>query len=132
MGETQLAPDLDHGAIPQSNPTLARQDVEAYALHSLTTATTDSRPPMLTRNDTSLAAPHVRGKLAVVVFVFTLLAFVVESQLTQVSTQVRLVVKCVPDMVLKVCSNESSITTSVLPLVRLKTTRSSLLAPIHL
>lgn len=39
---------------------------------------------MLTRND-DLAVPHVRGKLAVVVFVFTLLAFVVESQLTQVS-----------------------------------------------
>ena len=40
---------------------------------------------MLTRND-SLTVPHVGGKLAVLVFVFTLLAFVVESQLTQVST----------------------------------------------
>ncbi|KAJ2921784.1 hypothetical protein H1R20_g15310, partial [Candolleomyces eurysporus] len=38
---------------------------------------------MLTRNDPSLAMPHVGGRLAVVVFIFTLLAFVVESQLTQ-------------------------------------------------
>ncbi|KAJ2920311.1 hypothetical protein MD484_g242, partial [Candolleomyces efflorescens] len=38
---------------------------------------------MSTRNDSSLAVPHVKGKVAVVVFVFTLLAFVVETQLTQ-------------------------------------------------
>ncbi|KAJ3499872.1 hypothetical protein NMY22_g19465 [Coprinellus aureogranulatus] len=60
--------------------TLARQDVESYDLDSLAT---HPPPSMLTRNDASLAVPHVRGKLAVVVFVFTLLAFVVESQLTQ-------------------------------------------------
>ncbi|KAF6766055.1 hypothetical protein DFP72DRAFT_865423 [Ephemerocybe angulata] len=38
---------------------------------------------MLARNDPSLAMPQVAGGLAVVVFIFTLLAFVVESQLTQ-------------------------------------------------
>ncbi|KAJ3544357.1 hypothetical protein NMY22_g2804 [Coprinellus aureogranulatus] len=64
----------------QAYPETRLRDVESYDLDSLAT---HPPPSMLTRNDASLAVPHVRGKLAVVVFVFTLLAFVVESQLTQ-------------------------------------------------
>ena len=40
---------------------------------------------MHTSTPESLAAPHVHGRLAVILFAFTLIAFVVESQLTQVS-----------------------------------------------
>ncbi|KAJ3506897.1 hypothetical protein NLJ89_g6610 [Agrocybe chaxingu] len=38
---------------------------------------------MHTRTPESLAAPHVGGKLATIIFVFTLLGFVIETQLTQ-------------------------------------------------
>ncbi|KAF8974052.1 hypothetical protein BDZ97DRAFT_1778191 [Flammula alnicola] len=38
---------------------------------------------MHTRNSAALATPHVGGRLAVGLFIFTLLAFVAESQLTQ-------------------------------------------------
>ncbi|TEB35071.1 hypothetical protein FA13DRAFT_1438554 [Coprinellus micaceus] len=59
---------------------------------------------MLTRNDTSLAAPHVRGKLAVVVFV---------------SYSPSL---CRRESAHTVCANEPPIPTPILPLVRLQIT----------
>ena len=40
---------------------------------------------MLSRSPQSLETPHIGGKLAFVIFVLTLLAFVIESQLTQVA-----------------------------------------------
>lgn len=40
---------------------------------------------MLSRSPQSLGTPHIGGKLAFVIFVLTLLAFVIESQLTQVA-----------------------------------------------
>jgi len=42
---------------------------------------------MRTRIHESLATPHVGGRLAVVLFAFALVSFVVESQLTQVSPE---------------------------------------------
>jgi hypothetical protein len=42
---------------------------------------------MNTRTSDSLATQHVRGRLAAVLFGFVLIAYVVESQLTQVSSR---------------------------------------------
>ncbi len=72
------------------------------------------------RNADLLTIPHIGGKLAVFVFIITLLAFVLESELTQVSAStspetVRPFLTVPPPFV--VCPNDSQLSATILPLV---------------
>ena len=68
------------------------------------------------RNADLLAIPHIGGKLAVFVFIITLLAFVVESELTQVSasTSAETFLTVSPFVV---CPNDSQLSTTSFPIV---------------
>lgn len=70
---------------------------------------------MSTRND---AAPRLGGKLAIILFVFTLFAFVAESQLTQVNPLLSDGKRRSPHRTLElVRSNDTRIQTAILPIV---------------
>jgi len=74
---------------------------------------------MNTRTSDSLATQHVRGRLAAVLFAFVLIAYVVESQLTQVSpTRIyHHLVRHIHLIISTVCSDDARLPTAILYLV---------------
>ena len=74
---------------------------------------------MHTRTSNSLSTQHVGGGLAVALFVFTLIAFVVESQLTQVSParNCHHLVRYIYLIASIVCSDDARLSTAILYLV---------------
>jgi hypothetical protein len=74
---------------------------------------------MNTRTSDSLATQHVRGRLAVVLFAFVLIAFVVEGQLTQVSParNCHHLVRHIHLRASTVCSGDTRLPTAILYLV---------------
>jgi hypothetical protein len=75
------------------------------------------------RNTDLLTITHIGGKLAVLVFILTLLAFVLESELTQVSTIYYVHSPCKIFLLrlyllpFVVCSNDSQLSTTIFPIV---------------
>jgi hypothetical protein len=72
---------------------------------------------MALQSERALSLPHLGGKSAVILFITTLIAFVVESQLTQVSLLFCLSISVSHPCVYKVCAKHSSLSASILPLV---------------
>ena len=74
---------------------------------------------MHTRTPESLGVPHVGGRLAVVLFAFTLVAFVSESQLTQVSPtrNFRQMLLHIHPVVSTVCADYSRLPSAILHFV---------------
>jgi len=74
---------------------------------------------MNTRTSNSLATQYVRGRLAAVLFAFTLIAYVVESQLTQVSPgrNCHHLVRHIHLKASTVCSDDARLPTAILYLV---------------
>jgi len=71
------------------------------------------------RSERLLSSPHLGGKSAVILFVVSIIAFVVESQLTQVRAPFYSIGSASHLIVYTVCAKHPSLSATILSLVRL-------------